>query len=237
MKFGAQWRDFTAQHQHSMPPMFQEATLNYKKYKKISKDEDMSNDSIQRTLVADVYKTDAAFEHFMRIQHRPTFWKCCVLQPERPAGKTRDLLQTLYMYATFNTVCLYKICKRLDKRHGAGQFTRWYRSSLTARMYKFMSKDVQLLLGYNSRSISLDECPVCLESLASPECAGILLNCGHVMCQPCALSLLGVHRTKGTLHNKIAHGAHHNPMAAKCPICRDRSAFHSYHVIQGCNVI
>lgn len=222
MKFGAQWHSFITG-DSNLPTPFRDASLDYKKYKKLSKST-CPDESIRKVLMADVSKTNETFMAYYRRSHTKRFAlldTCCL-----PPSCNNTL--ALYRYATFNTTCLYKICKRLDKRrHATPYFSQWYRNMLAERHFKFMNKDIQFLLGYDSRELQLEECPVCFDAL-TPHTT-ILLHCGHSMCEPCILTMLGVRHSRGTLHNLVAYGSHHNPHAAKCPICRDAHALRPFH--------
>jgi len=247
MKFGSVWRHTMA----TMPTHLRDACLDYKKFKKLSKEPTTSVPIIKAILDGDLHRTTHIFQtHLSGLQSRspPTpstflcslFKKPCVTIATDSFPPTSISPNELYRFATFNTTTLYKICKRLDKRHQSTLFTQWYRKAINDKAIAFVNKNVQSYLAIhasssNASSLPPEECPICFED---PTKDGLILDCGHILCTRCVLSMLGVsHRTKGTLHNLISHGTFYNPTRAKCPICRDPHAFTRYMQLQNGTVV
>ena len=144
--------------------------------------------------------------------------------PEREGEgeRDRDELAQLYAFAELNRTCLYKICKRYDKRAGPPEPTAspWCREVIGRGAYAFLNplwlKRIQLEL----HGASGEECPVCLEPLggATEAAAAMVLNCGHLLCLGCAQELHELRKIHGVFRNRIAVAQFRKDV--KCPICR-----------------
>ena len=205
-----------------------EACLDYKKYKKLSKDLDTPDTVILKRLQDDVRLASRVFQEHVSVWNSPKRSETCIpiLFCNRKLGASPE---DLYKFAVFNTTTLYKICKRLDKRHNTTIYTGWYRKSIREKMISFVNKNIQTVLSFYVESSRTQECPICLEE--SYEDA-IVLDCGHAVCSHCVLSMLHVQNIKGTIINRIAYGAYEHPKEARCPICRDPGALAKYTIIK-----
>lgn len=210
-----------------LPPMMQDACLDYKKYKKLSK-QNSTNDSsrIKNALVGDVNAVEHIFRMHTKDQKSTFCFRSCIFTLIPFTSHENSHLTLIYEYARLNTKCLYKICKRLDKRLGINTFMSWYEHVKMKRLYTFSNRYNHVCLSIDAAAFTPDECPICFESQSDKPY--FVLACGHIVCQQCTFSLLGVSTAKGTTHNRIAYGCYTKPTASKCPICRDSSAFLEY---------
>jgi hypothetical protein len=239
MKFGSVWRSTV----EGMPPALREACLDYKKYKRLSKDLALPTPAIQATLERDLGRTATVFQRHLAGLRKPpssssrslfsVFEACKRASVASCPPDTGIGSQQVHHFATFNTTTLYKICKRLDKRHATSWFTPWFRKAIEDRTIPFVNKKEHSYLALHAH-IELpdaEECPVCFDD---PTRDGLVLDCGHLICTKCILNMLDVHKTRGTLHNLVSHGAYYHPKLAKCPVCRDARALTRYtHVVDG----
>lgn len=171
--------------------------MNYKKYKKISKD----------VTLAKVCKIFTQLRNDVKLV-------CGTFNKYR---KDPNSIGMLIKYTKFNVKCIYKVCKRLDKRLCTTIFMQWFRKIQTQRRkYKIFNKAYLASVE--------EECPICFD----PVQEAIALSCGHSVCVKCALGMLSMSQRNGTIHNLIAYGRYCNANASKCPLCRDALAFNNY---------
>lgn len=235
MKFGRQWHAMVAQ---QVPAALRGGCLDYKKFKKLTKLTNLTSPApapgdpawavraaaaVRAELDRDCRAADRVFAAApSRSSCLPPFvtvWRRG--GREEGGGGEEDRME----FARLNTLALYKICKRADKRLGLRTFVPWYQAARAGRKYAFLSRMSKVLHDLRHAGPAADsECPACLEPVARCE-EYLVLGCGHLMCQACALSMLGVARARGTLRNRIAHGCHEHRNMARCPVCRDPTAF------------
>lgn len=224
MKFGIHWKYRLS----NMPKELHDSCLDYKKYKRATKTPSLIEcQTILNLLMKDAQQTDFVFKQY-RLQ-RQYAWAiqffCMSSAIVKPLKSSPELLDFAYL----NTQCLFKICKRLDKRLHTNTFLKWLGDARKNRLFTFTNHMQHICMQIESQHPpSLQECPICLESLCpSPKNSTIIvLACGHVVCKDCIMSLLGVASSKGTTYNRIAYGCHLK--ASRCPICRDSYAFTKY---------
>ena len=204
MKFATVWKTKL----EDLPPFLKSTCIDYKKYKKLTKiQHGHAPEFFHNLLNADIKLVDNVFKALKR-------GSCAAVKTD-----TKTLLE----YAILNSRCLYKSCKRIDKRLGISDFKSWYSFLLTQKEHKFLSRQTQAWLRLKTANQQhTEECPVCLEQVDDM----LVLQCGHILCVECTLNMLGVAQSKGTLHNRIAFGNYN--LQPKCPVCRDAHAFVKY---------
>jgi hypothetical protein len=223
MKFAQEWKQVSG----LLPPALHKHCIDYKAWKKYSKREVHDMRIIMSILQQQLQDVNATFEkYYDRCYHRSS----CTLFSKRFEK------QEVYTFATMNAKCLYKVCKRIDKKYGMQDFMRWY-------VKERASHTISILGGHKLTRLELDvlpaqkqtiscSCPICLDE--SPKKL-MILECGHTMCADCALDIMGVRDFKGELHNLVAYGRIVMKCNTACPICRHTKAFLNvtpYHV--GC---
>lgn len=224
MKFGAIWK----QRWQGLPPSYREDTIHYKQWKKSTKTPLAPNEFLQG-LKQECERVHRRFLHEMRVSATSrsnllSFCRPCPavqVAPAESAADTETEVKTLYEFAELNRTCLYKLCKRYDKRLQANRLRPWLSQVLSEGSYAFLNRlhirRLELQLFGNDK----DECPICFESLQAagvPPSPFVIFNCGHIMCLSCTLHLYRAASIQGTLRNRIAHGQYlYHPT---CPVCR-----------------
>jgi hypothetical protein len=202
MKFGQSWKSACM----SLPDRLRSHVINYKIYKKETKwtTSSVFLDKLQRDVKS--------------INH---FWKCAL-----KSLPTEILLS----FIKLNKTCLYKICKRADKRFHTNIFLEWHGQYKAGPLSGIFGNFIQKKIEYQDLHLSLEMCPICLDE----ECKnGILMYCGHVVCVDCLKEMLGVQKCIGTLTNVIAHGRVLNRSHSFCPVCRSQFALdHICHILR-----
>lgn len=210
MKFGQIWKNELS----SMPMFLQDKVINYKKYKKVSKATD--TETIKNMITNDIKNCESVYRHIHKratSKHNTCF--------ARPPIDT----QIVVRFAKLNKQCIYKLCKRIDKRNGVNVMTCFYNQILMDPRLHMFSRKEQVLLDIGSAFETNTECPICLEQFHGDV---LVLDCGHIVCLDCSLGVHGAKHTKGTVHNRIAHGAYLNRNASKCPVCQSKRAFQNF---------
>lgn len=121
----------------------------------------------------------------------------------------------LYEYLKLNKVCIYKICKRLDKRYNLNMMG-WYNN--IRRKYEFLCGFIMKKLECEVYGCK-EECPICFDT----DKTMIISNCGHLMCTECIENMYNIKGKKGTLKNLIS--AYDAEKRSSCPICRSDRPF------------
>jgi len=211
MKFGQTWKNEIK----SMPIFLQDNAINYKKYKKVSKVFD-DTDTIKRMLTNDLKNC----ENIYRRIH-----KSATCKPKLCFAQQQIDNKTVLKFAKLNQRCIYKLCKRIDKRKGINKMKEFYNGLILDPTMHMFSRKEHVLLDLNSAFETNTECPICLEPFHDDV---LVLKCGHLLCLNCSLDVHGVKNKKGTIHNRIAHGAFMNKNASKCPVCQSKKAFQDF---------
>lgn len=226
MKFGEFWKSQTV----LLPLSLQASCINYKKYKKLTKNISglglSTNDIIGRlhtdSLNVDgvLHKVYSVRSHQLREVNKVNI---CLCPSDKPCKDDDIDYSTLEKYIKINIQCLYKICKRLDKRLNSKDYMQWYETIRAQRVFAFANRLNSICIELRGVNSNVNECPICMERPSD-----FILGCGHLFCKTCVLSMLNVVNKKGTLNNLIAYGCYSNPHLGKCPICRDKRAFVNY---------
>lgn len=226
MKFGRAWRERVQR----LPPDLAAACVHYKRWKKSLRcsggERARSAEDAWRDLQDELRGAETAFAEAVAARRRMV---CALLSPcfgSCPGGGRRRggmRADQLLEYAALNRTAAYKVCKRIDKTLGGGGFD--CRARLAALVG---THSLEVLGGSEVRALELEcgaaaECPVCLE-VWGPGRQGrgrvVLLRCGHTLCLPCALAILGVPGgSRGTPHNLLGYGCATGG-ELRCPSCR-----------------
>jgi len=210
MKFCREWK----KQRSELPGALAKGCIDYKKYKKASKQ--LAVDELKEQLLRDVQVCSAAFDAHQR--RRVGRWSMfCMAVGVHEEDKNRDLLR----FAQLNANCLRKLCKRLDKRCNTKEFTRWLNHSIDNHCYGFLKGGVLTKLEMDVDRVTCMDCPVCLEQQAK----WVILKCGHYLCSRCCLEMLKI---RGTVHNAIAFARLYHRDMCICPVCRNNMAFASF---------
>jgi hypothetical protein len=186
-----------------LPDTLKSACIMYKKWKKVAK----RNESVDvgKELSRECMRVDKLFQRcYNRLEHPSCFSsECC----------SRDDIR---LFAELNKTCLYKICKRLDKRMAPSPHAReWLEKIKTRHVYDFLGG-----MKMASLEISLPaECPICLEAVDRVA----ISRCGHYVCLSCLGSMYHMRGRRGTLMNLIGYDESLHP--SFCPLCRMRKPF------------
>lgn len=229
MKFGATWK----QRVQGLPPAFRDDTIQYKHLKKTTKTSPSpSPTEIMLQLQKECERVHRRFLHeirFVTSHHHPNpvkplatmlmgFCKrSCAANQVAPQDVSADA-HDLYEFAELNRTCLYKLCKRYDKRLQTNTLRPWLSQVMSEGSYSFLNRLHLRILELQLYGPTEDDyCPICFDPPQSTSPV-ILLNCGHLLCLQCTLQLYRAENINGTLRNRIALGEHvYRPC---CPVCR-----------------
>lgn len=224
MKYRRTWTSLHSQ----LPRDLQSSCIDYKKWKKaikrLQQEQEQQSDGsrdLLRLLEAECAEVSRVFVGSAKRRRRTT-----------KAGDDQPLLQkclprclprcldpeSVRMYAELNRTCLYKICKKLDKKASpAPRALEWMARAGRELRFAFMGgKELTSL-----RMSLPTECPVCLEE--RDEVA--ISRCGHVVCIACLEIMYDMRGRKGTFHNLI--DARDGSRSTTCPLCRKARPFSS----------
>lgn len=187
-----------------LPEYFQQKSFSYKHWKKITPDQNFIY-----ILEDECKKINTVFrENYDLIINPSIFDYICMKQ----RYKKEDLL----LFANLNTICLTKICKRLDKRiTPCPQLKIWLHQCKTSNRYDFLG-------GMKIQSITITlpiECPICLE-LYEKNKNIIIAKCGHYCCISCYKN---IHKFK---YQNIT-----SPPIIRCPTCRKINPYSNFIII------
>lgn len=197
MKFMRSWLEMFME----LPDYMRGACVSYKKWKKIAKTGSVSD--IIPQLEKECRRVEKLF--IRGLDDSGCSWR---IMPCTHA----DLLK----FAHMNERCIYKVCKRLDKRMSPSPGAQaWLRKQKTELIYKFMGSCELTCL-----SIKLpEECGVCLEMVDKVAIA----KCGHYLCVNCLANMYHMNGRKGTFQNLIMYDDYLSNKA--CPFCRVKRPF------------
>jgi hypothetical protein len=227
MKFGHTWRAACKE----LPPELANVCINYKSYKKLLK-RDGDRDSILAVLQKDACRVNKVFvESYKRLYRQPTFF-------DRLCGFGTCIecnAEDLIKFAQLNSICMRKVCKRVDKALRLGSeisVAMWFCKEQAKMRWAFINGlELTVLNGRVStpgnQTENENECPICFEENKKE----MVLNCGHRICLDCALTMTGAATLHGTLNNKLRHAQQMWPGRSRCPICRDWHAFDRWIMI------
>ena len=213
MKFAHRWPSEIA----GLPPDLRAACIDYRGWKKRIKRGDIE---VVAALERECGRVDAAFIAALAAL-RPRCLGCFHSLPAQGGrgARTTDLLR----FARANSLCVYKVCKRADKRtKGTGPGCRgWLVGVRKERRFRFMGgpelATLELELDEESAKDEGWVCPICTEGGKG----ALVLRCGHALCVDCALRHAGVRHLRGQLHNVFANAKRDG----SCPFCRFPRAF------------
>ena len=203
MKYGKYWKDQIT----VLPLQLQKTSLSYKNWKKI----DGHNENILFDLTNQCKTaSEIIIENINNESKSLSIFQC--------KKRTVDIVQ-LYKYALLNKQTLYKICKRLDKKNGSSQYSRWLREHYNDYAFNSGIYYKKMELENTRFSSSSEECPICLEEINN-KIPFFITNCGHMICYPCTLLMFNITpkyrgRISVLINRRILYG---NEQC--CPVCR-----------------
>lgn len=184
-----------------LPDGMRETCISYKKWKKIAKKGDV---------VDIIPQLERECNRVERLFMRGLQQSSCICS--RIQYQQKDILK----YAQMNDRCLYKVCKRLDKRMTPAPGAQaWLRKTKTDLKYKFMGSSELTTLSLNMPV----ECGVCMDNV---ECVAIA-KCGHYLCIECLEHMYHMNGRKGTYRNLIMYDDFVKNKT--CPFCRVKRPF------------
>lgn len=197
-----------------LPISLQDASMNYKHWKKRCKYEHIPDDMVVM-LRTECEKVEKVFNHcYTRCTHVSPWSKtrCCW------SGDTYLPTASVLMFANINSKTLYKICKRLQKTYSDPTPMQWLISIRALHVYEFLG-------GHHTTHLSLlhanqfpIECPLCL--LAVGKRYTLIFRCGHHACISCTLRYVDVNQRNGAWYHLLMHA-----QRRCCPFCRYDRAF------------
>lgn len=200
MKFKSTW----AKELQKLPHDLQTHCFNYKHWKKIAKQQNVNPDDILCQIEKQSKQINRIFLSNISKRSSKPILSCIHSSHVIP----KDVM---YNFAKLNSMCLYKLLKRFDKRLG---------TNMKSWLVKHRS-EYAFCGGYQLKYLELelygfhDECPICLDDSV---CKLIILDCSHVVCINCFTELYKINNLNGTIHNLVAYSNYvNNP---KCPMCR-----------------
>lgn len=197
MKFLRTWLSVT----QKLPFTLQNSCISYKKWKKYTK---APPSNILKLLELECKQVDHTFKKiYNNFNHPSCFSK---------SYSKEDINQ----FVNINKTCIYKICKRLDKRIKPCPFTLvWLTKIKNNFKYSFLGG-----MDITSLNITIPtECQICFENVNKV----IIAKCGHYMCFDCFVKMYDLNGVKGEVHNLILYGDYWRMI--KCPFCRINRPF------------
>ena len=197
MKFLRTWIAIT----NNLPITLKNSCISYKKWKKYTKN---PPNNIVNLLAIECKKVDIIFKKYYNHLYHPT----CFSKYE----SKEDIKQ----FANLNKICLYKICKRLDKRiKPCPNILTWLINIKNNFKYSFLGG-----IEITSLNIKLPlECQICFNDVEKV----IIAKCGHYMCFDCLIKIYDLNGLKGKIHNLIFYGNYYRSI--NCPFCRISKPF------------
>lgn len=212
MKFSNQWKTSV----EALPDYLQSYVLVYKKWKKMSKFI-TNNEELLNRLTLEANDVDNILKHYINKIYKKQLLACV-------SSKPLDI-NDIYNFAVLNKITLYKICKRLDKRHNCRIFREWLNNNYNKYIFNtglYMTK-----LYLDNPKINHDdvECPICYDSIKTDK-PFIILECGHVLCLDCVLNMFNKNNHKALLFIIFHLDEYTNK--TKCPVCSKEKPLHDF---------
>lgn len=220
MKFAKQYQ---AEKELHLSAALQRECISYKAWKKVSKVGTCAAASVCRRLCDECKRVDKVFrKHYKRVFQRPSGihlprpFASCV----NTISSTRTSLAEVKAFASLNSLCLYKVCKRLDKRlQPSPQACDWLTRVRSEHKFQFLGGPMRTCLDISEPV----ECPICM-CRSERVCVS---RCGHFICPSCLVSIYGIHGRRGMLRSLVSHIEYTQPERCRCPICRCLQPFSS----------
>lgn len=208
MKFAQEWKERMAH----IPPGLHKDCIDYKSWKKYTKSMSIPNPPVVIDLLANqLERVNNIFnKYYERCYNKSS---CSIFK------KAYDKID-VYAFALVNSKCLYKLCKRFDKRMKTSIFMKWYTQH---KAYGVNG----ILGGYKVKHLQLDvfrvteACPICLDDRPKEV---VILECGHTVCTQCVLDMFRMRGKRGLMRNIIA-SVQQTAGQVPCPVCRFNRAF------------
>lgn len=234
MKFGKYWKSEVLK----LPIDIQSKCISYKDWKEKSSSlrnaDSVCVNQALNNLKVQVFNTDKSFKWLLTRDETflasliELFVPCC---GKLNMEKIYESHKWAYHYARLNTVCLSKICKRVDKISRTKLFSSWLIKVKEEHKYSFLGgKDVTILeMKYGTSDHREQECPICLDDICKYR---IVLNCGHVLCMTCVKRMLKVPHASNKFNETdyflMQYSQQSHAKDIVCPCCRCENAF--FHI-------
>lgn len=206
MKFAREWK----QRYYSLDKGLRKYCLNYKSWKKKCKT--LSIETLKADLECEFTRINKVFkasvERIEFVKYLPCY-----------SDYVDSRIKSLYELGELNKKCLYKICKRIDKRKSSNIMLSWYRS--------LHSNYIQVWLTLHKEA--KEPCPICFEECYKKT---VIMKCGHYICHDCVMGMIGAKHIKGTTHNLISNYLYYHGNRLTCPLCRNEDAFQKFMVMK-----
>jgi hypothetical protein len=196
-----------------LPMSFQKASIDYKYWKTYSNQQPSIRIDIIKVISHLRKQLCCANAKFQKYYNRYYEQYCF------PFQKVLDK-QDIYQFALLNSKCLYKICKRIDKRIHLTVCMNWFTAMRCSQIYGILGGCLLKHLELDVKH-TYEQCPICLDE--KPKQTAIL-SCGHTMCCECMRTITHSEGRNGQLHNLVADYIQ-TGHELDCPICRSKVAF------------
>jgi hypothetical protein len=203
MKYGSLWKNKV----QSLPDTLQQYCISYKKWKKACKTPSVM-DKLYLLEKECKDANDTFVDGFRYIYKKP---KSCCYSSNFEHVKLTDL----EAFAAINKTTLYKLCKRIDKRHKTSVFKNWLNQHFHQFSFNYGLYVTRLCLELSKQEHTM--CPICLDDFDS-ETIFTITSCGHLLCYSCFCDLYKIHGKRGLIRNLVVCAD--VEMKIKCPICR-----------------
>lgn len=210
-----------------LPFDMQQSCISYKRWKKLVKySPRIHPDLLQNMLLDEMRRVERCFVGTVRIDNnnsrcRLLFFDCKCLSSTPDSG-AQEGLKDVFRFAKLNAKCVYKICKKIDKRMQMRAMLPWLDSIKRAHIFSFLGSATLARLTHIFDGSVDRTCPICLEEYTQ----GVCTDCGHTLCLECFKELLCINSRKGTLHNLVVTALQTRPV--QCPLCRYSKPFHHF---------
>jgi hypothetical protein len=151
MKFGSFWK----QHVELLPDDLRIVCLSYKKWKKLAKGD---HEIDVRNLEKECEVTSNTLCELVKLVNTQKSTLSMCISHERKIDP-----HELFMFADLNKTCLYKICKRIDKRLNTTTYKEWYKKHYSSYKFNYGLYYTRLML--HDEKTKIEECPICLEDM------------------------------------------------------------------------
>ena len=136
-----------------------------------------------------------------------------------------------------NKQSLYKLCKRFDKKSGLKNVYTYWFHNVAKKKYDFLKMDMTHRFLEWRVHNRRDTCPICLEDDYEDF---VIQNCGHIICTNCIKQLAGSRRNQTTGVRGTLYNIIRNLQYhhnCDCPICRTCDALSHFKIVSKSGVI
>lgn len=201
MKYAKEWSSLISQ----LPLNLQQASLNYKQWKKRCKSLELNEAIVLLQQECDIVETVFNMGYH-DIFHPVSIFQCFSLRKQIPCVNPHTLL----LFAQSNAKTMYKVCKRLQKCHADATPMQWLVSLRAAHEFSFLGGHHTAHLQLRQDSPTL-ECPLCFDQVDNKFM--LVYECGHNACIACTLRYAQVHE-RGAWYHALLYARRRD-----CPYC------------------